>query len=175
MFDIELYDINIDEDYSGFYCEDILLNNFLIRESKFEHIMHLSRTKIVKIEGGVVGFFTLEFRNVIIPHDGDENEYPSIALKCIAIDEKYENKGIGSYLIEYITVRSKDVSELIGCRCLFLDARVSKLKWYKERGFKFIRDEYNDIVLDELMARIKSSTVEMYIDFRDKYEIENII
>lgn len=171
MLDIELIDIHSDEDLKEFKCEDSLLNEFLKRDAYFEHIMHLSRTKIIKVGEVVTGYFTIEFRSIEIPIDGDDNKYPSIVLKCLAIDENYENKGIGTNVLEYITINSKDISEFIGCRCLFIDARVSKLKWYKDRGFQFVKAEYNDMPIDELIANVNDSTVEMYIDFRDNSDL----
>jgi|GEM_PF-1100240 len=167
MFDIELIDIRDDEDLKGFKCEDTLLNEFLKRNAYFEHIMHLSRTKIIKVNEIVAGYFTIEFRSIEIPIDGDDNKYPAIVLKCLAVDENYENKGIGSTVLEYITVNSKDISEFIGSRCLFIDARVSKLRWYKDRGFQFVKAEYNDKDINELIENIDDTTVEMFIDFRD--------
>lgn len=93
----------------------------------------------------------MEFRNVEIPTDGDDNKYPAITLKCLAVDKKFENQGIGTNILEYVTVNSKDISEFVGCRCLFIDARASKLKWYKDRGFQFVNAEYNDIDIDDLI------------------------
>ncbi len=167
MFDIELIDIHGDEDLKGFKCEDTLLNEFIKRDAYFEHIMHLSRTKIIKVNEVVAGYFTIEFRSIEIPIDGDDNKYTAVVLKCLAVDENFENKGIGTNVLEYITVNSKDISEFIGCRCLFIDARVSKLRWYKDRGFQFVKAEYNDKDIDELIVDITDTTVEMFIDFRD--------
>ncbi|TYQ13204.1 UNVERIFIED_CONTAM: Acetyltransferase (GNAT) domain-containing protein [Acetivibrio alkalicellulosi] len=176
MFDIELIDINANEDLTKFKCEDPLLNDFLQRNNAyFEHIMHLSRTKIVKVNEVVVGYFTTEFRSIDIPIYGDDNKYPSIVLKCLAIDENYENMGIGTHILEYVAVTSKDISEFIGCRCLFIDARVSKLKWYKDRGFQFVKAEYNDSSIDKIIIDINDTTVEMFIDFRNNSIIEEML
>jgi len=49
----------------------------------------------------------------------------------------------------------------------YRSARVSKLKWYKDRGFQFVTAEYNNNDIDELINNIDHATVEMYIDFRD--------
>lgn len=172
--DIEFSDIEINEKFCAFKCEDVLLNEYLKRGACFEHIMHLSRTKIIRLNGEAAGFFTMEFRIIEIPLDGDENKYPVIALKCLAVDEKHENQGIGTNILEYITINSKDVSEFIGCRCLFIDARVAKLKWYKDRGFQFIKNEYNNINIEEVTAKIIEPTVEMFIDFRNNSEIDKL-
>lgn len=55
MLNIELLDIDITEGFHDFKCEDVLLNEFLKRQALFEHIMHLSRTKIIKVNGETAG------------------------------------------------------------------------------------------------------------------------
>lgn len=55
-----------------------------------------------------------------------------------------------------------------------LDARVSKLEWYKDRGFQFVTAEYNDKNINELISIIDDPTVEMFIDFRDSNLIQEM-
>lgn len=174
MSDIELYDITEREELDRFNCEDVLLNLFLQREAYLEHVMHLSRTKLIKIQNELAGFFTIEIRNINLPIDEDDNKYSAIVLKCLAVDKNYENYGIGTSLLEYITLKSKEFSEFAGCRCLFIDARVSKLKWYRDRGFQFVINEYNNIDINSLFLLLNDPTVEMFIDFRDGSEIKKL-
>ncbi len=172
--DIELIDINDETKFDEFTCEDSLLNDFLKRNAYWEHIMHISRTKIIKVDNKIAGYFTMEFREVEIPIDGDDNKYPAVVLKCLAIDEKFENRGIGTYVLEYITINAKDISEFIGCRCLFLNARIEKWQWYKNRGFQFVDEEF-ELGNNEEKFNFLEPTIEMFIDFRDSSEIQKWI
>ena len=121
--------------------------------------MHLSRTKLIKIDDKIAGYFTMEFRKLKISIDDDDNIYPVLCLKCLAIDKSFQGNGIGTIILEYITPQCKDLSDFIGCRCLIIDAISEKILWYKERGFQFIDNEKD---IDKLAI-----TVPMFIDFRD--------
>lgn len=83
----------------------------------------------------IAAFFTMEFRQLKIPLDYDDNIYPVICLKCLSVDSRYQANGIGSTIIQYITPQCKELSEFIGCRCLIIDAIKEKESWYKDRGF----------------------------------------
>jgi len=157
--ELELIDIFTGVELDNFSSNNSSLDEYLKRQAYYEHMMHLSNTKLVKINNDVVAFFTMEFRQLKIPQDYDENIYPIVCLKCLAVDSRFQAKGIGSTIIEYITPQSKELSEFIGCRCLIIDAIKEKVNWYKDRGFQFIDIEEN---IDKYDV-----TVPMFIDFRD--------
>jgi GNAT superfamily N-acetyltransferase len=165
-YEIELIDINRDDDLSGFNCGDHLMNDYLSSESAYyEHIMKLAMTKLIKLdEEKVVGYFTLQFKTIRIEED-DSNIYPCICLKYICIHIGYQNKGIGTKVLNYIVKQTREISNFVGCRCLLIDAITSKIEWYKNRGFDFIEEDD--------MINYNESTVKMFMDFRDKDLIDS--
>lgn len=157
---LEIVDITSENEFRNFNCDNTSLNVYLEREAYFEHIMRFTNTKLVKINNEVIAYFSMQFKQINIVEELDDIiSYPAIYLKCIAVDKEYEGKGIGSSLIEYITIQSKDISLFIGCRCLIIDALREKVEWYKYRGFQFLDSEDNINKYDV--------TVPMFIDFRD--------
>lgn len=168
--ELELTNINaIKEEYDYFKCTNGSLNNYLYSDAYYEDLMSFARTKLVKIkisenEEKVVGFFTLQLKEITLQEDGDNEHYQCIHLKYIAIDENYEHQGIGTRIINYIAKQSKNMSDFVGCRCLFIDALTEDIDWYRNRGFQFV---------DEEAINIKEATVEMFIDFRDNNKVNN--
>lgn len=157
---LEIIDITSENEFENFKCENSSLNNYLEREAYFEHIMKFTNTKLVKIKNEIVAYFSMQFKQITIIEELDDIiNYPAIYLKCIAVDEKHERIGIGTSLIEYITMQSREISLFIGCRCLIIDALRDKVEWYKDRGFQFLDSEEN--------INQYNVTVPMFIDFRD--------
>ncbi|KGK85850.1 N-acetyltransferase [Clostridium sp. HMP27] len=157
--ELELIDITTGVELDNFNSNNPSLDTYLKRQAYYEHMMHFSNTKLVKINNQVAAFFTLEFREVKIPVDYDDNIYPVVCLKCLAVDCKFQSNGIGSTILEYITPQCQELSEFVGCRCLIIDAVKEKVNWYKDRGFQYIDSEESINEYDV--------TVPMFIDFRD--------
>lgn len=106
----------------------------------------------------IVAYFTIEFKNIEIEEDEITETYPTVYLICLAIDDKYKNNGIGTILLQYITVEAEKISEFIGCRSLLTDALSYKVSWYQDRGFQY---------LEEDNCKQDDITVPMFIDFSD--------
>ena len=157
--ELELINITTGVELDNFNSNNPSLDTYLKREAYYEHMMHLSNTKLVMINNKIAAFFTMEFREIKIPVDYDENIYPVICLKCLAVDCKFQSQGIGSTILEYITPQCQEISEFVGCRCLIIDAIKEKVTWYKDSGFQYIDSEEN---IDKYDV-----TVPMFIDFRD--------
>ena len=157
--DFELVDITVDNELENFNSNNPSLDIYLKRQAYFEHIMHLSNTKLVKIDNDIVAFFTMEFRTLKIPFDYDDNTYPVVCLKCLAVDYRFQRRGIGSTILQYITPQCEELSEFIGCRCLIIDAIKEKINCYRDRGFQFVDSEEN--------LSAYEITVPMFIDLRN--------
>lgn len=156
---IEFVDITLDERTDGFKCDEPRLNSFLEYDAYFEHIMCLSKTKLVKVNNKLVGYFTLALMPIkTIIQDGDDIQYMGITLKYLAVDEKYQNKGVGTLMLNNILPSCQEFANLIGCRCLYIDAVNSKIDWYSKRGFQTL-DVKND--------NLYNTTTPMIVDYQD--------
>ena len=155
--ELQIQEINSKHKLDEFTCVNKSLDTYLKRDAYYEHIMKFTNTKIVTIEGRIIAYFTIEFKNIEIKEEDFIETYPSIHLKCLAIDKEYENKGIGTYLLQYITVQSMEIAKFIGCRCLLINALADKASWYEDRGFQYLDEDIKN----------GDITIPMFIDFRD--------
>ena len=157
--ELKIEDIKIEDNIENFRSENPSLNTYVKREAYFEHIMKFTNTKLVRISDKVVAYFSVQFKDIKIIEEFDEYNYPSIYLKCLAVDEKYETQGIGTALLEYITIQCEEVSKFVGCGCLLIDALTEKVKWYEQRGFQYLDSDIN--------KELYGITIPMFIDLRN--------
>lgn len=157
--ELELFDINEEADYTTLNCGVNSINKYLLDgDAYFEHIKKLLNTKLISYNNIIIGYFTMQFK--LIKIEDTSEDYPCICLKYLCIDEKHQNNGVGTKILDYIVKTSRELSNFVGCRCLLIDAITTKIEWYKDRGFDFI-ENYDTIDLEN------NTTVKMMIDFRD--------
>lgn len=162
--ELELVDISDSDNFDNLNCGTPTINTYLLDGTAYyEHIMKLTNTKLIKLDGRVVGYYSLQFKTIAI--EGNRTLYPCICLKYICTDLNYQNMGIGTKVLNFVVNNSKLTSDFVGCRCLLIDALTTKIQWYKDRGFDFLEDD-DSIDLEE-------STVEMIIDFRNNEAVNN--
>lgn len=97
--ELKIEDIKSDDNIESFKSDNPSLNTYVQREAYFEHIMKFTNTKVVRVEDDIVAYFSIQFKDIKIIEDFDEYNYPSIYLKCLAVDKGYENHGIGTALL----------------------------------------------------------------------------
>lgn len=162
--ELELVDVSENEYFEYLDCGVPSINNYLLNgDAYYEHIMKLVNTKLIKLDGRVVGYFSMQFKTIRI--EGNSILYPSVCLKYICTDKSYQNMGIGTKVLNYVVKNAIDLSDFVGCRCLLIDAITTKLDWYKERGFDFLEDNDN--------IDLQTPTIEMIIDFRDNKLVDD--
>ena len=88
----------------------------------------------------------------------------AIELDFIAVDKKYQRQGIGKYIIDYIINKLSEFIYFFGCRYFLLYAINEQVKWYKKLGFDIF-----------LVSENPQNQILMYMDFRDRLEIDRII
>ncbi|GAB7088554.1 GNAT family N-acetyltransferase [Marinifilum fragile] len=80
----------------------------------------------------------------------------SLRIYSIAIAQKYQNKGIGNELLEFI----KDFAIKNNYKNIILEARLKNqklIKWYESRGFQFVKKIENYYLKDEDAIKMKLS------------------
>lgn len=112
----------------------------------------------------VVGYYMLTFNHVMIEDCPDSiSEYTSglsnflycVEIKYLAIDKKYQKRGIGSSILGIIIKDIKDYALKFPIRLITIDARNDLLDWYKKFGF---------IEFPENPEWQKGYTTKMYLD-----------
>lgn len=149
-----------------FDCGDKDLNEF-IKKDALKQKKEGWNTTYVATEIGckkVIGFFALSQDSITISSETKRkfgNEYtsiPAIKIGRFAVDKKYQNKGIGQYILKYaIGFIIQNICPLIGGIYITLDAYSNKSEWYKKH-FNFRKNtliEYNGTHFESLIFPIK--------------------
>ena len=78
-----------------------------------------------------------------------------ILLARLAVDHRFERKGLGTLLLKEAFKISLNIVERVGCRCIITDAYPDKVGWYANYGF---------VLLEE--STENNSTRRMFLDIR---------
>jgi|GEM_PF-1018713 len=94
----------------------------------------------------VVGFFSLACGS--INSDNVERHqkrslivrirYPAIYIGRFAVDDRYQNRGVGKWLMTQVFAKSIHISTHIGCRFIMVQSKPTSASFYEEK-FGFIR------------------------------------
>ncbi len=136
------------------------LNDFLKTDSLEDQENLISRTYLCCWKKSIIGYFSVVADTIevqaIDEHDGIEGypyrKYPSIKIARLAVDRKFERKGIGRFLVLAAIGLAMSVTEIIGCRYLTVDSKHESLSFYEKLGFKIVeryrQSEFSKMYLD---------------------------
>jgi GNAT superfamily N-acetyltransferase len=93
---------------------------------------------------------------------------PGVLLGMFAINNNYRRKGFGSDLIKKAVNIALEISETIGCRCIFVDSLINPetIKFYLNMGFNFVDKPLGTLITQKLTSKekIDKNTIKMYFD-----------
>ena len=120
--------------------------------------------KVVDATGEtVIGANVLEkgtTNGVITDFDGNfvlnVSEGATLEISYIAIDEKFQKRGLGTIVLKSLVFRAKKFSDSLPIRYLILDAFKDKEAWYTSAGFSFYPKEEDMRYMLERLALRKS-------------------
>ncbi len=61
-------------------------------------------------------------------------EYPAIKIARLAVDMKYERKGVGGFLLLAAVGKALKISHEVGCRFITVDSKQDSIEFYEKRG-----------------------------------------
>jgi GNAT superfamily N-acetyltransferase len=101
----------------------------------------------VLCRGHIAGFLTLvtDTIEVKLVDAGDgvsgypHQKYPAIKIARLAVDKKFERKGVGRFLILAAVGKVHQISKDVGCRYITLDSKRESVGFYEKFGFKIIK------------------------------------
>ncbi len=130
----------------NFDCNDPALNSSLKKHAwSNQQKSFIGVTYVVVDEAApqtVLGYFTLATSS--IPRDAFPKKHvrglptydlPLILLACLAVDHRFEGKGLGTLLLKEAFKISLNIAERVGCRCIITEAYPDKVGWYAKYGF----------------------------------------
>jgi GNAT superfamily N-acetyltransferase len=139
-------------DVSRFESRSADLNAFL-KENALENQKELvNKTFICCHFNQLVGYITfttdiIEKREVRkegrigVPY----KEYPAIKIARLAVDKKYERRGVGRFLLLAAVGKAFKISDEVGCRFITVDSKQDSIEFYEKRGgFELAKNTKND-------------------------------
>ncbi|CAM4162218.1 GNAT family N-acetyltransferase [Paenibacillus alkaliterrae] len=134
------------EHVQGFSCGNRLIDNYFFTtyKARYDHQNGLAATTVIIYEEKAVGFFTAACTQVQISKEEASSLgistflVPAIEVKFLAVEERFQDKGIGTLAINKIIYDVYQFSQIFACRYLFLwsvpDERA--LSFYQNRYFE---------------------------------------
>lgn len=111
----------------------------------------LGKTTLIFCKGELVAYYTI-YNDVlrkeylkIHKSFSKLSEYkvssvPSITIGRLAVDKKWQSKGIGRILIQRISMYALDQSRQLGIRLLIVQAKKNAIPFYEKLGFDYVAD-----------------------------------
>lgn len=168
--DSELSILPLDESHNlfSFNCSSSELNDFLKNDALADQNNMISRTGLCFWNRELVGFValvadTIEAKAVIDRLEHYEyRKYPGVKIARLAVDSRFERRGLGTYLLAAAIGKTLSVCESIGCRYILVDSKRSSISFYQKNGFKLVEKYINRefvpmyLNLQPIVATIKS-------------------
>ncbi|MEA2003928.1 MAG: GNAT family N-acetyltransferase [archaeon] len=87
-------------------------------------------------------------------------EYPAIKIARLAVDKKYERRGVGEFLLLAAVGKALKMSDYVGCRFITVDSKQDSIGFYEKRGrFELAKKQknkpYPTMYLDILLGKAR--------------------
>lgn len=144
---------------TGFSCGEKSLDEWLQRRAMKNDVLGASRTFVSCIDSKVIAYYSLAAGSVshkLVSGKVKRNmpdPIPMMVLTRLAIDEKWQGKGLGYSLLQDALLRSKVAAEHIGARAILVHALSDGAKQFYEH-FGFRASPVEDYTLMLLLSEI---------------------
>jgi predicted N-acetyltransferase YhbS len=127
----------------GFDCGNGFLNDWLKKYALANNRAKASTTFVVCVNQEVIGYYSLAMGSVDyeeapprIKKGLARHPIPVVILGRLAVDRRYQKKRLGISLLKDVFLRALIVSEHIGARAIFVNAKDENAKeFYEKHGF----------------------------------------
>ena len=136
-----------DDLVSQFDCGDAALDDYLRRfawQNQQRHSVGVTYVAAeMEVPRAVIGYHTLASSSIpksSFPGDAGHrlspyHDVPVVLLARLAVDQRFQQRGVGRMLLRHALELSLAVREQVGCRCVIVDAYPSAVLWYRRFGF----------------------------------------
>ena len=141
----------------NFDCGNDDLNDFLCTDevTNYENEM-LGKTTLVYYDGELTGYYTLSSTSLGVRYVQHKtgfqrlseyriNELPALLIGRLAIDMKWQKKGVGRFIIQRIAMLALDQSKNQGVRLLVVQAKEEAFDFYTKCGFDFVMESKTEM------------------------------
>ena len=143
-------------DFKSFDCGNDELNEFLRTDevTDFER-EHLGKTTLVYCSGQLAAYYTIYAgsleRAYVQKHSGlskattmHVKSIPAIMVGRLAVDRKWQRKGVGKAMLERIMMYAVDNSYHLGIRLILVQAKLEAVAFYEKVGFVAVPAELKE-------------------------------
>lgn len=130
-------------DIAGFACGEPTLDEWLRRRALANQISGVSRTYVLTGDGRAIGYYTLAAGAIAVTEAPGRvrrnmpDPIPMAVLGRLAIDQTWQGRGLGHFLLRDAVLRTHQAAETIGIRGLLVHALSPAAKrFYEARGFR---------------------------------------
>lgn len=148
----------------AFDCGNASINDWVTKSYYVTLLQHGYAYQIVGNDK-ILGYYMIVLRDIELnecPESISEffeetlcNKIPSVCIKYIAIDKKYQGNKIGTTVLKSLIKKIREFADLFPIRVITLDALPELVEWYKQVGFREM--PYNP-------PQQEGYTVYMYLD-----------
>jgi ribosomal protein S18 acetylase RimI-like enzyme len=121
-----------------FDCGHEGLNNFLVEQAEKYGNEKVGTTQLILNEDNreLIGYFTLRNTALMVTIDDKLRGEPAIEIMMLAIDEKYQNRGIGSDILNYLMMNIYQYSiEFAATKMVVLHSLKRCIGFYEKQEF----------------------------------------
>ncbi len=142
-------------DLTSFNSSNVELNDFLKNDALKDQENMVSRTYLCCWKKNIVGYITLVADTIEVEAidrsdkiDGYlYRKYPSIKIARLAVNNDFEKRGVGRFMLLAAIGKAVSVSNEIGCRYITVDSKPESTGFYEKHGFKIVEKyRYNDFL-----------------------------
>lgn len=141
--DITIFSLSGRHNTNSFSCTNCDLNDFLISDALENQEQMVSKTYVCFCKNRLIGFYTLTTDIIEVKHVEEKqrwggykySRYPAIKLARLAVDARFERRGVGRLLLSAAVGIAWDVSKYVGCRYITVDAKQEAIEFYEKHGF----------------------------------------
>ena len=144
----------------SFCSTSVELNDFLKNNALKDQENLTSRTYLCFWKRNLTGFITLvaDTLEVQAVNDIDRvddypyRRYPCVKIARLAVDRKFEKRGIGRFLLLASIGKVLSICDKIGCRFITVDSKPESIGFYEKHNFKVVEmyrhNEFPKMYLD---------------------------
>ena len=170
-----------------FRCRRAEQNDFFHHHASSDQSDGFSVTYLGHVQGVAAAFMTLAMDAVPLQtkekprSDTSIVRFPAIKLAQLAVDERWEGRGIGRHMVSLAVAIGLDLRTRIGCRYLTVDAKRDVIEWYAAQEFKvnklhnkelIERAEKRKVDVNDLPLSMRLDLGSFLADLRDRYPRE---
>ena len=143
---IEIRLLQKNDALTHFDCGVVELNQFLKQYAKQNQFRHyIGTTYVAVVADIIIGYLSVSAGSVRIEKFSSElgrklpkYPLPILRLTRLAVDLKYQNRGIGKQLLKFALKLALMQKERFGCFALVVDAKENSVGFYEAYGFEEI-------------------------------------